>query len=179
MASIESMTARIVLTVIGPDRPGLVGQLSAAIAGVSGSWQESRMAHLAGQFAGIVEVALPAASVGPLRVTLARLEGLHITVTEAEGGPVPAPARVARLSFVGHDRPGLVQAISTVLAANRVNVDELDTRTYLGAMSGITVFEAKAEVHLPEGLSLERLRSTLEEVGRDLLVEVQLFETGR
>jgi glycine cleavage system regulatory protein len=172
------MTARVVLTVIGPDRPGLVDQLSAVIAGATGSWQESRMAHLAGQFAGIVEVALPTASVGPLRVALARLDGLHVTVTEADSGASSPPARIARLAFMGHDRPGLVQAISHVLADAQVNVDELDTRTYLGAMSGITVFEAKAEVHLPHGLSIERLRQTLEDVGRDLLVEIQLSETG-
>jgi glycine cleavage system regulatory protein len=49
----------LVLTVIGDDRPGLVGELSAAIAAHQGNWLESSMSHLAGKFAGIVRVACP------------------------------------------------------------------------------------------------------------------------
>ncbi|MBL8502453.1 MAG: glycine cleavage system protein R, partial [Rhodocyclaceae bacterium] len=46
----------LVLTVIGDDRPGLVGELSAAISSHQGNWLESSMSHLAGKFAGIVKV---------------------------------------------------------------------------------------------------------------------------
>ena len=48
------MTTSLVFTVIGPDRPGLVGHLAATVADHDGSWLESRMAVLAGQFAGAV-----------------------------------------------------------------------------------------------------------------------------
>ena len=51
------MSVSLVLTVIGDDRPGLVGQLSAAISKHNGNWLESSMSHLAGKFAGIVCVA--------------------------------------------------------------------------------------------------------------------------
>ncbi len=136
------------------------------------------MAHLAGQFAGIVEVALPRASVGTLRARLAALDGLQVTVTEAASAPSAVAHRVGRLTFVGQDRPGLVQAISLALADAQVNVDELETRTYGGAMSGLTIFEARAEVRLPAELPIARLRRTLEGLGRDLLVEVQLDEKG-
>ncbi len=46
--------ADLVLTLIGPDRPGLVEAVAEPIAAHGGNWLESRMAHLAGQFAGIV-----------------------------------------------------------------------------------------------------------------------------
>lgn len=49
----------LILTVVGPDRPGLVRALAEAVAARSGSWLESRMARLAGQFAGIVLVEAP------------------------------------------------------------------------------------------------------------------------
>ena len=50
------MSVSLVLTVIGPDRPGLVEALSQSIASHDGNWLESRMAKLSGQFAGIVRV---------------------------------------------------------------------------------------------------------------------------
>jgi hypothetical protein len=40
-----TMRASIVLTVIGPDRPGIVELLSTTIAAHGGNWEQSRMAH--------------------------------------------------------------------------------------------------------------------------------------
>ena len=47
----------LVLTLIGPDRPGLVERVSDVVASHGGNWLESRMAHLAGQFAGKLDIA--------------------------------------------------------------------------------------------------------------------------
>ena len=49
----------VVLTLVGPDRPGLVEAVADAIAAQGGNWLESRMSHLAGRFAGILRVELP------------------------------------------------------------------------------------------------------------------------
>ena len=51
---------RIVLTVIGDDRAGLVHALSDVVSRHSGNWERSQMAELAGKFAGIVVVSVPA-----------------------------------------------------------------------------------------------------------------------
>ena len=53
------MPTSLVLTVLGEDRPGLVEALSHIIAAHEGNWLESRMAHLAGQFAGILRASVP------------------------------------------------------------------------------------------------------------------------
>ena len=45
------MSVNLVLTVIGKDRPGIVELLSQIVAAHEGNWLESRMAHLAGEFA--------------------------------------------------------------------------------------------------------------------------------
>ena len=51
--------ATLVLTVVGDDRPGLVDALSGVIAAHDGNWEQSRMAHLAQKFAGILLVQVP------------------------------------------------------------------------------------------------------------------------
>jgi len=170
------MQTRLVLTVIGPDRPGLVDGLSAAIAGVQGSWQKSRMARLSGHFAGIVEVAIEPQRRDELVKALTALAGLSVAVTDSTGHTAPGAPRIARLAFVGQDRPGLVQAISRVLARAGANVDDLETHTFPSPMSGVPLFEAEAEVHLPADLGIDELRSELEAVARDLMVDVQLVE---
>lgn len=170
------MSTRLVLTVIGVDKPGLVDRLATAIAAAQGSWLESRMARLAGHFAGIVEVSLPDEALAAFEQRVAQLEGLSVTLTPTAAEPSDKPHRVAQLAFVGQDRPGLVQAVSRVLAEAGVNVDELDTRTFLAPMSGTQVFEAQAEVHLPAELDVGALRERLEAVARDVFVDVHIAE---
>ena len=55
------MRDTLVLTVIGPDRTGLVQSVAERITAVGGNWEESRMARLAGQFAGILRVTVDSA----------------------------------------------------------------------------------------------------------------------
>jgi glycine cleavage system regulatory protein len=83
--------ASLILTVVGPDRPGLVRALAEAVAARNGSWLESRMARLAGQFAGIVLVEAPDALLDDLR-TLEN-QGLRITVQSGtqEAGTTGTP----------------------------------------------------------------------------------------
>src|SRR3954462_12634812 len=50
----------LVLTVLGQDRPGLVESIARVVAEHGGNWIESRMAHVAGHFAGILRVEIGA-----------------------------------------------------------------------------------------------------------------------
>ena len=173
------MAATLVLTVIGPDRPGLVDALSSAVAGHGANWLESRMAHLDGRFAGLLRVHVPDARAaeldGALRA-LERDEGLRVQV---EAGEAPAPdakSRVLGLELVGLDRPGIIRDVSRALAQRGVNVEELDTRCESAAMSGETLFRARARLRAPAGTSLEELRATLEKIAGELMVDLSLDE---
>ena len=48
----------LVLTVIADDKPGIVEKLSSVIADHHGNWLESRMAQMAGKFAGILRISI-------------------------------------------------------------------------------------------------------------------------
>ena len=87
------MTTSLVLTFIGHDQPGLVKAVSEKIAAAGGSWLESCLAHLAGEFAGIVLVSVPASNAAGLTTALRGLEeaGLRITVEPSSAAP-PASA---------------------------------------------------------------------------------------
>ena len=172
----DTMERFLVLTVIGEDKPGLVEKLAQTIAAHDGNWLESRMAHLAGKFAGVLRVSLPPTSVDPLVQALERLgaDGLKIvceTGSEARDRP-----RAVRLELLGADHPGIVRDISTALARRRVNVEELHTGRADAPMSGDKLFQATARLHLPPELSLDDLRRELESVAQDLMVDVTLLD---
>lgn len=170
--------ADLVLTLIGPDRPGIVEAVAEPVAAHGGNWLESRMAHLAGQFAGILRVEVPDDRAGALVEALRRLEakGLRIAV---ESGPRPAapPARRALVvDLVGLDRPGIVREISHVLAERGVNIEELVTDRSPAPMSAELLFRSRARIDVPEALDVAELRARLEKVAQDLMVQISLAE---
>jgi glycine cleavage system regulatory protein len=166
----------LVLTLVGPDRPGLVSLLSERVAAGGGSWLESRMARLEGQFAGIVSLSLPEAAVPALRAALEALtaEGFQAVLRGGDEAAVPAEARSLELELVCLDRPGIVRDITEVLAARGVNIEELTTRVRSGSFSGEAMFQAEARLRLPPALAPAELRAALEILGAELMVDIRI-----
>ena len=171
-----SMQISLVMTIMGADQPGLVGQLSAVITEHGGNWLESRMAHLGGQFAGILRIEVPAEQEQKLLAKLRSLESQGLTVYPHKDvlAPPPATGTLVTVEVVGHDRPGIVRQISQVLAQQRVNVEELVTHCDSAPMSGEMLFRATATVRLPETCSLRQLQQALEQIATDLMVDINV-----
>jgi glycine cleavage system regulatory protein len=165
----------LILTILGPDRPGLVEALAGPIAAHGGNWLESRMAHLAGKFAGILRAEVPADRVEALVAVLGRLErqGLKVVVERADAGAA-APQAVWVVELEGLDRPGLVREISQVLADRGVNIEELVTDRVTAPMSGELLFRSRARISVPPSADAAELRARLERLAGDLMVQVSL-----
>ena len=167
----------LVLTLIGPDRPGLVEAVASVVASHGGNWVESRMTQLAGKFAGILRAEVPADRVDGALRDLAGLEtrGLRLVVEATADVPPPATAMTKMiLELTGLDQPGIVREIAQLLARNGVNVEELTTNRASAPMSGEMLFQAQARVAVPVTTDVVSLRAALEQAGADLVVDVKL-----
>src|SRR5204863_8138590 len=91
----------LVLTLLGPDRPGLVELVAGVIAAHGGNWLESRMSHLAGKFAGILRAELPPDKVQSALAALVALEsrGLKVIAEPAPGAERGAADRSMNLEL--------------------------------------------------------------------------------
>jgi glycine cleavage system regulatory protein len=163
-----------ILNLIGPDRPGIVEQVAQVIADHAGNWLESRLAHLGGQFAGIVRLEAPAERHAALQAELAQLaaHGLNVSLVADDQAAVPTSHRLVRLELVGADRPGIVQQISAALARHRCNVEDFRSHVISAPMCGDPLFQASALVEYPESVDLAAIRAELERIASDLMVEV-------
>ena len=172
------MQRSLVMTVIGEDRPGLVDSVASIVAEYGGNWLESRMSRLGGQFAGIVHVEVSQEKEHALIQALKNLdaEGLKIVVHADRRAPATQQT-FSTLEIMGQDRPGIVRQISHALAEFGVNVEELHTECSSAAMSGETLFKARARLTIPPSCRIEQLRQTLEKIAADLIVEISLETT--
>lgn len=172
----ESKNTSFVITVLGEDKPGIVEALAAAVAEHGGNWIESRMARLAGQFAGIVQVESKPNRAGELREAVQQLPGLSVTVGE-DSGQNDALGKIVGLELIGPDRPGIVRELSHAFAAKGVNVEELETECVSAPMTGEPLFKASARLAVPESTSVDDLREDLDTIATELTLDIDLADS--
>ena len=169
--------ATFILTVLGDDRPGLVSALSAPLTAHDASWERSQLSRLAGKFAGVVVVSVADERYDALVSDLLALDaqGLRVAV-ELSAVPEPVASQRLQLALLGADHPGIVAEISAALAARGVSIEELATDVREAPMAGGTLFEARAVLAAPPGSSTEELRTMLEGLADELMVEIHLSD---
>ncbi|ASP40473.1 glycine cleavage system protein R [Bacterioplanes sanyensis] len=170
------MTISLVLTVIADDQPGIVEQVAAVVSDHQGNWLESRMAHMAGKFAGIVRVNVSENDSVKLIAALAELResGIQVNAESTGNGDTPheRTTQDLQLSLVGNDRPGIVREVSKALANIHVNVLEFTSNCDSAEMSAVPLFRAQALLRVPNGMELDEVQSTVEALSDDLMVEL-------
>lgn len=167
------MKQTLIMTILGADRSGLVRSIAAIVAAHHANWQESRMARMAGQFAGILRVDCPAEHVEALASALRQLagEGIQIHLTQE---PVPSSEdrHIWHIDVVGNDRAGIVHELTQAIAHCGGNVEELITGLESAAMSGHPLFRATGKVSLSVHGGEVALREAIENLSDDLSVEI-------
>jgi glycine cleavage system transcriptional repressor len=161
----------IAVTVLGHDRPGIVADVTGALADLHGNLEDSTMTLLRGHFAMVllvhtgagaaaVEAALRPLTTGGALVINARV------LDDAALSEVSGPSYALRVH--GADRPGIVATITAVVARHQANIVDLGTRLVDG------LYVLMAELQLPKEASPVSLAAELEGAAAELGVEVHL-----
>jgi glycine cleavage system transcriptional repressor len=161
----------LAITVVGRDRPGIIADVSSALARLGLNLTDSTMTLLRGHFAmtliciGTVDETDVLNALRPLSGDGGLLATVHLVPPEPSAGSGGAPYT---LLVHGADRLGIVAAVTGVLAEVGGNVTDLTTR-----LSG-TLYLLSAEIDVPSSTDFDELLSKLDEVADRLGVEVSL-----
>lgn len=168
------MQVSLVVTILGPDQPGLVKSLSETLNQFQGSWTESRMSHLAGKFAGLLHISVPESQVDQLKTALHNLEtdSFKILVEKTHSDQKTTSAQTLSLELLGQDRPGIIHDVTQQLAALNVNIEELESEVKEASMSGGTLFQANLTLGLPDDITPETVQETLESMSDQFMVDL-------
>ena len=149
-------SASLAVTVLGHDRPGIIAQVTGALADLGGNLEDSSMTLLRGHFAWTLIVSGPSADEVRARLAAVSDTGLVVTVLPVPplaGTAIPGTRYV--LSVHGGDRPGIVSAVTGVVAQAGGNIVDLTTR-----LAG-DLYIVVAEVVLPADADLPTLERAL------------------
>ena len=160
----------IVVSFIGPDRPGLVDALSNTINKYQGNWQTSSMHHLSGFFAGVIEIAVEAQHADTLVSEIKSITDLNSQIETASPHSESQPANLT-LELTANDRVGIVQEISSVIHHQGGNLLKLISTQDSAPHSALIMFKAKALVSIAED-HIDDLIEAIEDIADDIMVDI-------
>ena len=154
----------LVLTAVGPDRPGLVNEISSLVLASKANLEDSRMAILGGEFALLVLVSGDADAVAQVERgshELGERLGLSVLTKPTSSPQASRDFLPYQIRVTGVDRPGIVQRVTGLLAGRGVNVASLESRLAFAPLSGTPMFILEAALQIPSALALADLRREL------------------
>ena len=172
------MLKNFVLTLTGPDRIGIVDEVTGVLLERGGNVEVSRMVRLGGEFAVLMLVAMPSEGFTHLETALESLKdkGYQITTTQAERPAAelrPGWLRY-RIQVHGADHEGIIHQVSHYLSQHGVNIESMDSETTPAPISGSPLFAMTAQVVVPPELALAEWEAGLERIGTRLNVEIDV-----
>ena len=173
------MSEYLVMTAIGPDRPGIVEQLSHYIVKSDGNVEDSRMAVLGGEFAAVLLVSGSDDAMSRIHKNLGALQqdaGLTVAAKPTQTPSTPHQRRFIPYTAVAVslDHKGLVHQITHVLASTGVNVESLETAIESAPVSGTPIFSMHMNLSVPADLSIKQLRHQLDALGAEYNIDITL-----
>jgi glycine cleavage system regulatory protein/folate-dependent phosphoribosylglycinamide formyltransferase PurN len=167
--------ADVVVTVMGPDRPGIVARLADVAHRHGANWAASRLSRLAGEFAGTVHLEVPPDRAEALSAALRELQtaGLQITIAHSAASSPAAGWRGVTLDLVGADRAGIVSQLTRCLAERGVSIEQLHTEK-LGAADGSLRFKVSAQLLVPQAVANATLSADLQGLASEMMLDIAL-----
>ncbi len=172
---------KVVVSVIGKDRSGIVSEVTGILYRHHCSIEDSSMTILEGNFVMIMIVALP----NKTRLNLfqkkikvlEKKSGLIISVQELKQkpriGPILHKGRPFILSVLGSDKPGIVHRVTKVLAERRINITDLNTKV-IGREGDRNAYAMVLELEVPQLVKESVLAGELKNLGKALKVDITL-----
>lgn len=163
----------LAIAAIGRDRPGIVAAVTRELFDIGCNLEDTSMTLLRGNFAMMLVVSAPddTDEVG-VRTSLQPVcDELGLTFSVLPVGDTDTGARPTHVLVVhGADRPGIVSTVCGALGDFGVNITDLTSRLVGDA------YVLMLELELPNGLDVERLRSSLDAISNDMDVAITLNE---
>ncbi|MBX3191985.1 MAG: hypothetical protein KF819_33650 [Labilithrix sp.] len=171
-----SRPAELVVTAVGPDRPGIASDFTGHVHAAGANLADSRMVNLRGHFALLSLVEGTPEALEKLKGRL-REAGPKIGMSFEFSAAPKADLRQGvpfRLKTYSMDQPGIVHKVTTFLREQGINVEELETRLESAPFMGTPVFTMEILMLVPSATNVKTLRRSLEELGDTINCDVDL-----
>ncbi len=172
------MRIGIVFTLTGPDRVGIVEEVTKILLGLGANVETSRMARLGGEFAVLMLALMPEDHMDDIESAFAHLADQGYKVTTSRTLETDTSTFLGwlpyRIEVEGADHEGIIHEIVAGLSARGINIESMETGTIPAPNSGTPLFMMNALVMVPPGLADVDWTATLAEAAAQVNVDIEI-----
>ncbi len=163
----RKMSQLIVISAVGPDRTGVVQDLSKVILSCGGNIEESRMTTLGSEFAMLLLVSGNWATLNKLEQGLDKLaasKGLSIAIRQTDAKSPGGDRMPYAVDIVSLDQQGIVFNLANFFASKDIEIADVATRSYAAAHTGSPMFAVQMAINVPSTVHIAQLREEFLEI---------------
>lgn len=151
----------LVISALGEDRPGIVNNLTKAIAEHDCNIEDSRMTVLGGEFAAMLLVEGKWNTLAKVENMVPELQNeLGMTIVAKRTGERESARNLIPygVEVVAMDHPGIVNSLAGFFAEREINIEDMVTSSYAAPHTGTPMFSVNITVGIPSGTHIGQLR---------------------
>ena len=169
------MNTNIILSVIGPDKSGIVSDISKIIKNNLGNIEKSRMVRLGDFFTIMVLITINEDNIESLSKEFNNYSDYQISIHKLKDSldNNDLDNNIHTIHLNGLDNEGLVYKMTTELAKLDINIEELETNITNAPMSGLSLFSLEAKISHPQ-LNYDILKEKMDALASKLDVNIIL-----
>ncbi|MFL2988539.1 MAG: glycine cleavage system protein R [Candidatus Neomarinimicrobiota bacterium] len=166
------MRSKLIISANGPDRKGIVSEISSIISNHSANIETSKMIRLEKEFAMLILIEVEESKNEVLSNALNQIPGLFVNLINTKNNLDILYENKLHLYINGADNEGIVYSFSNLLSELEINIDEVNTKIENAPMSATPLFMMDLVIGSKSKINIQKINEKLNVIAEKLGVEV-------
>ena len=158
------MTKKIILNAFGPDKPGIVYNITKTITTYNGNIELSKMLQMESDFSLLMLIKIPHDKINNLFKDLDNIEELEINYKITTTNKQTSNYTNFSFSISVADNEGIIYKFSDLFKKNKINIVNMDTFVKNAPNTGFPIFKLESILMIPNKLDLDKFKIDLKEI---------------
>jgi glycine cleavage system transcriptional repressor len=168
------MENQLLICAFGPDKPGIVEELSNIVLKNECSVADSRMAVLGDYFSVLMLAVGDRGKLKKLGEGLQKIRHLSISLQKVKERAARENIFVYAVKMIGADTKGIVHKVTSFFKSRKINVLHMDTEVTNAPYSGTPMFSMTMRLEVPQAIHIRRFKQGLIDLCDELNMDVDI-----
>ena len=157
---------KIIINAFGPDKTGIVYQLSKIILALNGNIENSKMIRMESDFAILMLVAISKENINKLENKLNEINDLKIYIKETD--KFNKNIKYIKYTFAINvaDNEGIIYSFTELFKNKKINIEKMETEIKNAPISGFPMFILRSIIKIPNDLDIDDLKISLKRIAK-------------
>tara|TARA_B110000014_G_scaffold262051_1_gene255173 strand:+ start:2575 stop:3090 length:516 start_codon:yes stop_codon:yes gene_type:complete len=168
------MNTKLIISANGPDRKGIVSEISSIISKHHANIETSKMIRLEQEFAILILIDIKTEMISKLNKSLSKIKNLSINLIETKSSNTLVHQKKIHLYINGADNEGIVYQFSDYLSKLDINIEEVNTKIKSAPVSATPLFMMDLVISSKNIIDENKLNQDLNAISEKLGVEIEI-----